>query len=232
LNHYFDIQNIFQFSIENAITFAVNKNYNMKNLLKLTSVLILTASFFLTSCSEDNMEGDTAVTIRSFVQLDAKSDLPQTGEIKRISHEVSDTWKSTVFKVVEGQMVPCDDCNIDDFEIKQVFLKPGMLSEYHTFLYGNQMTSTIATHTFTGEDVIGIDMNYNGEYVRMSDIDVFSEEYREQYYSSLGELGVEVFANESTGMTSAVYNFPIFSTEDDPGNSLSGMWMRIVLDFN
>jgi hypothetical protein len=232
LNHYFDIQNIFQFSIENAITFAVNKNYNMKNLLKLTSVLILTASFFLTSCSEDNMEGDTAVTIRSFVQLDAKSDLPQTGEIKRISHEVSDTWKSTVFKVVEGQMVPCDDCNIDDFEIKQVFLKPGMLSEYHTFLYGNQMTSTIATHTFTGEDVIGIDMNYNGEYVRMSDIDVFSEEYRDQNYSSLGELGVEVFANESTGMTSAVYNFPIFSTEDDPGNSLSGMWMRIVLDFN
>jgi hypothetical protein len=227
LNHYFDIQNIFQFSIENAITFAVNKNYNMKNLLKLTSVLILTASFFLTSCSEDNMEGDTAVTIRSFVQLDAKSDLPQTGEIKRISHEVSDTWKSTVFKVVEGQMVPCDDCNIDDFEIKQVFLKPGMLSEYHTFLYGNQMTSTIATHTFTGEDVIGIDMNYKGEYVRMSDIDVFSEEYREQY-----SRGVEVFANESTGMTSAVYNFPIFSTEDDPGNSLSGMWMRIVLDFN
>ena len=204
----------------------------MKNLLKLTSVFILTASFFLTSCSEDNMEGDTAVTVRSFVQLDAKSDLPQTGEIKRISHEVSDNLNSTVFKVEEGQMVPCDDCNIDDFEITQVFLKPGMLSEYHTFLYGNQMTSTIATHTFTGEDVIGIDMNYKGEYVRMSDIDVFSGEYREQYYSSLGELGVEVFANESTGMTSVVYNFPILSTEDDPGNSLSGMWMRIVLDFN
>ena len=204
----------------------------MKNLLKLTSVFILTASFFLTSCSEDNMEGDTAVTVRSFVQLDAKSDLPQTGEIKRISHEVSDNLNSTVFKVEDGQMVPCDDCNMDDFEITQVFLKPGMLSEYHTFLYGNQMTSTIATHTFTGEDVIGIDMNYKGEYVRMSDIDVFSGEYREQYYSSLGELGVEVFANESTGMTSAVYNFPILSTEDDPGNSLSGMWMRIVLDFN
>ena len=204
----------------------------MKSLLKLTSVLILTASFFLASCSEDNMEGDTAVTMRSFVQLDAGSDLPQTGEIKRISHEVSDNLNSTVFKVEEGQMVPCDDCNIDDFEITQVFLKPGMLSEDHTFLYGNQMTSTIATHTFTGEDVIGIDMNYNGEYVRMSDIDVFSEEYREQYYSSLGELGVEVFANESTGMTSVVYNFPILSTEDDPGNSLSGMWMRIVLDFN
>lgn len=204
----------------------------MKSLLKLTSVLILTASFFLASCSEDNMEGDTAVTMRSFVQLDAGSDLPQTGEIKRISHEVSDNLNSTVFKLEEGQMVPCDDCNIDDFEITQVFLKPGMLSEDHTFLYGNQMTSTIATHTFTGEDVIGIDMNYNGEYVRMIDIDVFSEEYREQYYSSLGELGVEVFANESTGMTSVVYNFPILSTEDDPGNSLSGMWMRIVLDFN
>ena len=205
----------------------------MKNLLKLTSVLILTASFFLASCSEDNMEGDTAVvTMRDFAQADAGSYLPQTGEIKRISNEVSDTWKSTVFKVVEGQMVPCDDCNIDDFEITQVFLKPGMLSEYHTFLYGNQMTSTIATHTFTGEDVIGIDMNYKGEYVRMSDIDVFSQSQDRREYSYAGELGVEVFANESTGMTSAVYNFPIFSTEDDPGNSLSGMWMRIVLDFN
>ena len=106
----------------------------MKNLLKLTSVLILTASFFLASCSEDNMEGDTAVTMRSFAQADAGSDLPQTGEIKRISHEVSDNWKSTVFKVEEGQMVPCDDCNIDDFEITQVFLKPGMLSEYHYLL--------------------------------------------------------------------------------------------------
>ena len=79
-------------------------------------------------------------------------------------------------------MVPCDDCNIDDFEITQVFLEDaGMLSEYHDLLVWKwQMTSTIATHTFTGEDVIGIDMNYNGEYVRMSDIDVFSEEYREQ----------------------------------------------------
>ena len=207
----------------------------MKNLLKLTSVLILTASFFLASCSEDNMEGDTAVvTMRDFAQADAGSYLPQTGEIKRISNEVSDTWKSTVFKVVEGQMVPCDDCNIDDFEITQVFLcndRPNCGWQTLNQLYSNG-SSTIATHTFKGEDVIGIDMNYKGEYVRMSDIDVFSGEYRAQYYSSLGELGVEVFANESTGMTSAVYNFPILSTEDDPGNSLSGMWMRIVLDFN
>ena len=203
----------------------------MKSLLKLTSVLILTASFFLASCSEDNMEGDTAVTMRSFVQLDAGSDLPQTGEIKRISHEVSDNLNSTVFKLEEGQMVPCDDCNIDDFEITQVFLKPGMLSEDHTFLYGNQMTSTIATHTFTGEDVIGIDMNYNGEYVRMSDIDVFGQS-QDGDYSFSDELGVEVFANGNAGINSAVYYFPIGSNESDPGNSLSGMWMRIVLDFN
>ena len=208
----------------------------MKNLLKLTSVFILTATFFLTSCSEDNMEGDTAVTMRDFAQADAGSDLlgRDGGEIKRISHEVSDNLNSTVFKVEDGQMVPCDDCNMDDFEITQVFLcndRPNCDWQTLNQLYSNG-SSTIATHTFTGEDVIGIDMNYNGEYVRMSDIDVFSEEYREQYYSSLGELGVEVFANESTGMTSAVYNFPILSTEDDPGNSLSGMWMRIVLDFN
>ncbi|CAI8344039.1 MAG: Uncharacterised protein [Cryomorphaceae bacterium] len=51
-------------------------------------------------------------------------------------------------------------------------------------------------------------------------------------YSYAGELGVEVFTNESTGKTSAVYNFPILSNQDDPENSLSGMWMRIVLDFN
>jgi len=208
----------------------------MINLLKLTSVFILTASFFLTSCSEDNMEGDTAVTMRDFAQADAGSDLlgRDGGEIKRISHEVSDNLNSTVFKVEDGQMVPCDDCNIDDFEITQVFLcndRPNCGWQTLNQLYSNG-SSTIATHTFKGEDVIGIDMNYKGEYVRMSDIDVFSGEYREQYYSSLGELGVEVFANESTGMTSAVYNFPILSTEDDPGNSLSGMWMRIVLDFN
>ena len=198
----------------------------IKNLLKLTGVLILTAS-----CSEDNMtEGDTAVTMRNFVQVDAGSDLSQTGEIKRISHEVSDNLNSTVFKVEEGQMVPCDDCNIDDFEISRVFLKQGMLSENHTFLYQNNST-TNAAHTFTGEDIIGIDMNYNGEYVRMTDIDVFGQSQDGQYLYS-DELGVEVFANGSTETTSAVYNFPILSNQDDPENSLSGLWMRIVLDFN
>ena len=203
----------------------------MKYILKLTIVSLLSVSFFLSSCSKDNIKKtESLVTMRNFVQADAGSDQIEEGEIKRMSHEVSDNLKSTVFKLEEGQMVSCD-CYMDDFEITQVFLKPQMLSGKHTFLYQNGST-TNATHTFTGEDVIGIDMNYNGEYVRMSDIDVFSEEYREQYYSSLGELGVEVFANESTGMTSAVYNFPILSTEDDPANSLSGMWMRIVLDFN
>ena len=203
----------------------------MKYILKLTGVLFLSASLFLASCSEDNMEGDTGVTMRNFVQADAGSDLlgKGGGEIKRISNEVSDTWKSTVFKMEGGQMVPCD-CDMDDFDITQVFLKQGMLSENHTFLYRNNST-TNASHTFTGEDIIGIDMNYLGEYVRMSDIDVFSQS-QDGDYSYAGELGVEVFANGSTGTKSAVYNFPILSNQDDPGNSLSGMWMRIVLDFN
>ena len=206
----------------------------MKNLLKLTSVFILTASFFLTSCSEDNMEGDTAVTMRDFAQADAGSDLlgRDGGEIKRISHEVSDNLNSTVFKVEDGQMVPCDDCNMDDFEITQVFLyNDGLNCDWQTLnqLYSNG-SSTIATHTFTGEDVIGIDMNYNGQYVRMSDVDVFGQQGSQYQY--VDELGVDVFANGSAGITSAVYHFPIMSTEADPGNSLSGMWMRIVLDFN
>ena len=207
----------------------------MANLLKLKSVLILFASFYLASCSEDTMiEGETTVvTMRNFAQADAGSYLPQTGEIKRISNEVSDNWESTVFKMEEGQMVLCDDCNMDDFEITQVFLcndRPNCDWETLNQLYSNG-SATNATHTFTGTDVIGIDMTYNGEYVRMSDIDVFSQS-QDREYSYAGELGVSVFANESTGKTSAVYNFPILSNEDDPENSLSGMWMRIVLDFN
>ena len=207
----------------------------MANLLKLKSVLILFASFYLASCSEDNMiEGETAaVTMRNFAQADAGSYLPQTGEIKRISNEVSDNWESTVFKMEEGQMVLCDDCNMDDFEITQVFLcndRPNCDWETLNQLYSNG-SATNATHTFTGKDVIGIDMNYNGEYVRMSDIDVFGQSQDGDYSFSDG-LGVEVFANGNTGINSAVYYFPIGSNESDPGNSLSGMWMRIILDFN
>jgi len=202
----------------------------MKNLLKLTNILILSASFFLASCSQDNMiETEAVVTMRNFAQADAGTNVLGKGEseIKSISNKVSDNWKSTVFKMMDGQMVACDDCKIEDFEITQVFL---INSQTRTLLYQNGYT-TNAAHTFTGEDVIGIDMNYKGEYVRMSDIDVFSQS-KDGEYSYAGELGVGVFTNESTGTTSAVYNFPILSNEDDPGNSLSGMWMRIVLDFN
>ena len=206
----------------------------MKNLLKLKSILILSAIFFLASCS-DMIDGDTALEMRNFAQMDARpinsktSDQSKTGEIKSISNEVSDTWTSTVFKVEDGRMVPCDNCDINDFEISQVFLKQERSSGDHTFLYRNNST-TNASHTFTGKDVIGIDLNYKGEYVRMSDIDVFSKSQNGEYLY-VGELGVEVFTNESTGRTSAVYNFPIGSSEANPGNSLSGMWMRIVLDF-
>ncbi len=202
----------------------------MKNVLKLTSVLILSASFFLASCSKNNMKGTEAlVTMRDFSQTDLESDQRKEGEIKRISNEVSDNWKSTIFKMEEGRMVSCD-CDMDDFEITQVFLKQHVRSGDHTFLYQDNST-TNATHTFTGEDVIGIDMKYNGEYVRMSDIDVFSQSQDGQYpYADV--LGVEVFANGSTATTSAVYHFPILSNEDDPENSLSGLWMRIVLDYN
>ena len=202
----------------------------MKNVLKLTSVLILSASFFLASCSKNNMKGTEAlVTMRDFSQTDLESDQRKEGEIKRISNEVSDNWKSTIFKMEEGRMVSCD-CDMDDFEITQVFLKKNVGSEDHTFLYQNGIT-TGESHIFTGEDVIGIDMKYNGEYVRMDDIDVFGQSQDGQYLYA-DELGVEVFANGNAGTNSAVYHFPILSTEADPGNSLSGMWMRIVLDFN
>ena len=198
--------------------------------MKLTSVLFLSASFFLASCSKDNMKGtEGEVKMRTFSQAESGSDQLEEGEIKKISNEVSDNLKSTVFKMEDGKMVACD-CNMVDFEITQVFLKQHMQSENHTFLYQNGNT-TGESHVFTGDDVIGIDMNYNGQYVRMSDIDVFGQSQGSQY-QYLDELGVEVFANGNAGTNSAVYHFPIGSTEADPGNSLSGMWMRIVLDFN
>ena len=201
----------------------------MTNLFKSTSVLFLSACFFLAGCSKVTMRGtEKGVTMRTFLQADASDQLKE-GEIKRISHEVSDNWKSTVFKMEEGRMVSCD-CDMDDFEITQVFLKPRMLLGEHTFLYQDNST-TNATHMFTGKDVIGIDMKYNGEYVRMSDIAVFSQSQDGQYLYA-DELGVEVFAIGSTGTNSAVYYFPILSNQSDPRNSLSGMWMRIVLDFN
>ena len=198
----------------------------MKNLLKLNSILILSASFFLASCSSlKGIETEAVVSMRSFSQADAGSNLLEKVEIKKIS----DNWKSTIFKMEEGQMVPCD-CDMDDFEVTQVFLKKRKSSRDHTILYQDNSTTNVA-HTFKGKDVIGIDINYKGECVRMSDIDVFSQSQDGQY-SSAGELDVKEFANGSTGTTSAVYDFPIGNNEDDPESALSGMWVRIVLDFN
>ena len=208
----------------------------MKNLLKLKSVFILSAIFFLASCSQEDVQEDmqenmnetvVGVKMRNFAQAEAKSFQSKSGEIESISNEVSATLTSTVFKVVEGRMVPCDDCDMNDFEITQVFL---LNSQAFTPLYRNGTTTNV-NYTFTGEDVIGIDLNYKGAYVRMSDIDVFSQS-EDGEYSYTDELGINVFVNESAGTTSAVYNFPIGSKEANPENSYTGMWMRIVLDFN
>ena len=204
----------------------------MKNLLKLKSVFILSAIFFLASCSQEDMQDNmmeigTVVKMRNFAQAKAKSFQSKSGEINSISNQVSANMTSTVFKVVDGRMVPCDDCDINDFEITQVFL---LNPQVQTSLYLNGAATNVS-YMFTGEDVIGIDLNYKGEYVRMSDIDVFSQS-EDGEYSYTDELGINVFANESAGTTSAVYNFPIGSSEANPQNSYSGMWMRIVLDFS
>ncbi len=204
----------------------------MKNLLKLKSVFILSAIFFLASCSQEDMQDNmmeigTVVKMRNFAQAKAKSFQSKSGEINSISNQVSANMTSTVFKVVDGRMVPCDDCDINDFEITQVFL---LNPQVQTSLYLNGAATNVS-YMFTGEDVIGIDLNYKGEYVRMSDIDVFSQS-EDGEYSYTDELGINVFANESAGTTSAVYNFPIGSSEANPENSYSGMWMRIVLDFS
>ena len=94
-------------------------------------MLVLLASFFLASCSQEDMQenmqenmNETVVSVkmRNFAQAEAKSFQSKSGEIESISNEVSPTLTSTVFKVVDGRMVPCDDCDINDFEITQVFL--------------------------------------------------------------------------------------------------------------
>jgi uncharacterized lipoprotein YajG len=92
----------------------------MKILSKLTSVLILSASFFLAGCSNENMqenmiETEAVVTMRNFDQADVVSAQLGSDEIKSISNEVSDNLKSSIFKMENGQMVTCNYCNIDDF---------------------------------------------------------------------------------------------------------------------
>ena len=73
----------------------------MKNLLKLNSILILSASFFLASCSSlKGIETEAVVSMRSFSQADAGSNLLEKVETKKIS----DNWKSTIFKMEEGQI--------------------------------------------------------------------------------------------------------------------------------
>ena len=200
----------------------------MTDLFKFTSVLFLSASFFLASCSKHNMKGTVAgVTMRTFAQADAGPGQLEEGEIKRISHEVSDNWKSTVFKMEEGRMVSCD-CDMDDFEITQVFLKPRMWSGKHTFLYQDNST-TNATHTFTGEDVIGIDMKYNGEYVRMNDIDVFGQSQDGQYLYA-DELGVEVFANGNAERNVRVGFNSIFKSQQCGYKQFEKSQSRSVVD--
>ena len=96
------------------------KIYILKNLLKLNSMLVLLASFFLACCSQEDMqenmtETGAVVKMRNFAQADAEFYQGKTGEIESRSNEVSDNWKSTVFKVVDGRMLPCDDCDLDDY---------------------------------------------------------------------------------------------------------------------
>ena len=94
-------------------------------------MLVLLASFFLASCSQEDMQENMqenmnetvfGVKMRNFAPAEAKSFQSKSGEIESLSNEVSATLTSTVFKVVDGRMVPCDDCDINDFEITQVFL--------------------------------------------------------------------------------------------------------------
>ena len=44
------------------------------------------------------------VKTRTFPQADAGPDQLEEGKIKRRTHEVSDNWKSTVFKMEEGRL--------------------------------------------------------------------------------------------------------------------------------
>jgi len=198
------------------------------------SALILVTGLLLSSCTEVDLPGNT-VSMRAFSNSNpgmAESFEPDL-EINAVNepvvtNKVIDSWSSSIFKVENGQAKTCD-CDPDDFEINQIFLKETPTSEDHTFLFRNNRTTT-ESHLFNGKDVIGIDMLYKGEYVRMSDINVFDQNPKGKYaYSS--ELGVEVFYNESTQSKSAAYIFPIQSTEEVPEVSLSGLWMKIVVDF-
>ncbi|MEM7367499.1 MAG: hypothetical protein AAF587_02790 [Bacteroidota bacterium] len=202
----------------------------MKKTFEIVVLLSLLIGISLIACQKTDPIG-TSVSMRKMAVQQGPSLNIGVAPIlaESVTSQVPNEWTSEIIRVVNGQVLPCQ-CDSNDFKIDQIFLKTNEASDDHSFLFQNGQNTNVI-HTFSGNDFIGIDMTYQGNYVRMSDIPVFGQG-AENAYRYQDKVGVRVFYNQATGSQSAAYSFPIGSSEDDPTVSTTGLWMRIVLDFN
>jgi hypothetical protein len=177
----------------------------------------------------------TRVTMRDFSSANVMSSLASsirsavfvrstTTEGVTTDSEVADALNSSIY--CEGDSCTCEE---EKVELSQIFLKESSSEGGHTFLYRNDEV-TGDNHTFAEENVIGIDISYDGGYVRMSDIYIFDQDSSGEY-AYVDGVAEEVFKDTAADTWAVSFDFPIGSSEDTPDVSTTGCWMRIVLDF-
>lgn len=172
--------------------------------------------------TNNSCKGNNLAIPSDFRNVTGQADLDADDKfVSSVSTDVNIETKSKVFcepgKQLDSKII-----------LKQIFLLPaGADSSGHTFLYRDGEVLS-AYHEFREDDVIGIDifqdLNENNnldqdddldEYIRMSDIRLFSDK----------------FQFSETVLGSVSYVFPIGSDEGSPTVSKTGCWMQLTLDF-
>ena len=130
-----------------------------------------------------------------------------------VTKNISSNQKSIVYQE-QGSNTDCSTVELD-----QLWLKPGNLdSAGHTILYQDGDYNE-GYHEFSPYSVIGIDMTFNGNEVKVSDIKIFNSDY--VYDENLREA---IFEGK------VAYSFPVGRNSN--GTSDTGCWMQIIFDFN
>ena len=202
----------------------------------------LMSLFTLTSCSSSQSSSQSSSSVVSLRDFDKGSVSVSNVSVNNLS-TMDDSGGEAVQGIVTSNIlesassdVYCEEgvadcvCDNTNVSLDQIFLKPDMESEEgHTFLYQNGK-ATGASHEFAASNVIGIDIQFKGEDVRMSDVYVFDQDIDSEYAFKEG-VAEDVFVNEKNDTHSVSYDFPIGSTKEAPMVSITGCWMKIILDF-
>jgi len=159
-----------------------------------------------------------------------------------VTINISQTATSTVY-CEDSSDTDCA-CNADNVYLSGIFIKPDYISvsssdssevaaekfaTYTRLVSGGNYTG--GDRDFTKDDVIGIDIDYNDDYVRMSDIYIFDQESGGNY-PFIDGVAEDIFINTANNTHSVSFDFPIGSEVDSPTVSTTGCWMKIVLDFH